>query len=372
MGNNFLGNGGTELNTTTGVMDLEYRQFDPVLGRMNQVDPLADNFPSHTPYNYSFNAPTVMNDPLGDAPLYTETERILHGLPMSGGRVMDYGTAGGGHVYPGSGGFWADGIRYSDWSLWGGSASYRYGLANGFTDLGGKMIDVGGGRYIDFNGEVKSVFSTISVYDIDLDKVPVNGQKTFFLDKGKLKFALTSSYLSVLLASAGGSKFWLNGEGSFSATTTIDGTRNKGLKILGSFFTVDPNKTVAGKILQVLSQLTWQLPQQLDGVLYAETATLFGGVESVKSFHGALLVRTNFGDGLTLGNIITNSNPEDDDHEWGHTAQSSILGPLYFPVIAIPSFVRASVITVSPNYSGDYFNFYTESWADSLWKKYHH
>ncbi len=63
----------------------------------------------------------------------------------------------------------------------------------------------------------------------------------------------------------------------------------------------------------MLSQLTWQLPQQLAGVLYAETATLFGGVESVKSFHGALLVRTNFGDGLTLGNVITNSNPNDDN-----------------------------------------------------------
>jgi hypothetical protein len=62
----------------------------------------------------------------------------------------------------------------------GGSASYRYGLANGFTDLGGKMIDVGGGRYIDFNGEVKSVFSTVSVYDINMDLVPENGQKTFF------------------------------------------------------------------------------------------------------------------------------------------------------------------------------------------------
>jgi RHS repeat-associated protein len=117
MGNNFLGNGGTELNTTTGVMDLEYRQFDPVLGRMNQVDPLADNFPSHTPYNYSFNAPTVMNDPLGDAPLYTETERILHGLPMSGGRVMDYGTAGG-HITRGSGGHWADGLDMGADLVW--------------------------------------------------------------------------------------------------------------------------------------------------------------------------------------------------------------------------------------------------------------
>jgi RHS repeat-associated protein len=142
--NNFLGNGGTELNTTTGVMDLHYRGFDPVLGRMNQVDPAADNFPSHTPYNYSFNAPPNFNDPLGDAPLYTETERILHGMPMVGGRVMDCGTAGGGHVYPGSGGFWADGIRYSDWSLWGGECKLPVWACKWFYRFGGEDDRCGG------------------------------------------------------------------------------------------------------------------------------------------------------------------------------------------------------------------------------------
>ncbi len=67
-GNNFLYNGGTELNTTTGVYDLHYRNYDPVLGRMNQVDPVASKYGSVTPYNYAFNAPTNMNDPLGDEP----------------------------------------------------------------------------------------------------------------------------------------------------------------------------------------------------------------------------------------------------------------------------------------------------------------
>lgn len=117
MGNNFLGNGGTELNTTTGVMDLEYRQFDPVLGRMNQVDPLADQFSSHTPYNYSFNAPTVLNDPKGDAPLYGEVERLSWGLPVMGGRVMDYGTAGG-HITRGSEGHWANGLDMGADLVW--------------------------------------------------------------------------------------------------------------------------------------------------------------------------------------------------------------------------------------------------------------
>src|ERR1041385_4147572 len=34
--NNFLANGGTELNTTSSLYDLEFRNYDPILGRMHQ------------------------------------------------------------------------------------------------------------------------------------------------------------------------------------------------------------------------------------------------------------------------------------------------------------------------------------------------
>ena len=67
-GINFLGNGGTELNTTTSLYDLEYRNYDPALARMHQVDPMADKYASYTPYNYSFNAPSNFNDVNGADP----------------------------------------------------------------------------------------------------------------------------------------------------------------------------------------------------------------------------------------------------------------------------------------------------------------
>jgi RHS repeat-associated protein len=67
-GNNFLGNGGTELNQTTSLYDLEFRNFDPVLGRMNGIDPMASKYGSLTPYNYSFNNPATFNDPSGADP----------------------------------------------------------------------------------------------------------------------------------------------------------------------------------------------------------------------------------------------------------------------------------------------------------------
>jgi RHS repeat-associated protein len=68
-GNNFLGNGGTELNATSNLYDLHYRNYDPTLGRMTQVDPLADNYGSISTYNFAFNDPVYYNDPLGDSPV---------------------------------------------------------------------------------------------------------------------------------------------------------------------------------------------------------------------------------------------------------------------------------------------------------------
>ncbi len=69
--NNFLGNGGTELNATSNFYDLEYRHYDPVLGRMNGVDPMASKYSSLSPYNFSFNSPVMFNDPSGADPPQT-------------------------------------------------------------------------------------------------------------------------------------------------------------------------------------------------------------------------------------------------------------------------------------------------------------
>ncbi len=63
--NNFLYNSGTELNGTTGLYDLAFRNYDPVLGRFVQVDPLADLYEGLTPYNYANNDPVYYNDPSG-------------------------------------------------------------------------------------------------------------------------------------------------------------------------------------------------------------------------------------------------------------------------------------------------------------------
>jgi RHS repeat-associated protein len=53
-------------------MDLtQFRAYDPALGRWWQVDPMASEMSSWTPYNYGFNNPIRFNDPLGDRPSAT-------------------------------------------------------------------------------------------------------------------------------------------------------------------------------------------------------------------------------------------------------------------------------------------------------------
>jgi hypothetical protein len=46
-------NSGTELNPTTNWYDLFFRNYDPVLGRMNQVDPVASKYASFLPRRVS-------------------------------------------------------------------------------------------------------------------------------------------------------------------------------------------------------------------------------------------------------------------------------------------------------------------------------
>jgi len=88
--NNFLGNGGTELNQTSQLYDLEFRNYDPTLGRMYGVDPVAGKYSSLTPYNYSFNNPVNENDPSGADP-----------YPTSSNSNLWYNNGAGAYGYPG-------------------------------------------------------------------------------------------------------------------------------------------------------------------------------------------------------------------------------------------------------------------------------
>lgn len=53
-------------------------------------------------------------------------------------------------------------------------------------------------------------------------------------------------------------------------------------------------------------------------------------------------------------------------HEHGHRIQSRMLGRLYIPAILIPSLIHAYRFRKSGKDKKEYYNFYTEKWADKL------
>ncbi len=53
------------MNATTSLYDLAYRNYDPAIGRFQQVDPLTSQYHSYSSYNYALNNPVMMNDPSG-------------------------------------------------------------------------------------------------------------------------------------------------------------------------------------------------------------------------------------------------------------------------------------------------------------------
>src|SRR5690606_2499895 len=58
---------GHELDAETGMYYAGARYYMPALGRWTSVDPLADEFPSWSPYNYVMNNPLSLVDPTGKA-----------------------------------------------------------------------------------------------------------------------------------------------------------------------------------------------------------------------------------------------------------------------------------------------------------------
>ena len=117
-----------------------------------------------------------------------------------------------------------------------------------------------------------------------------------------------------------------------------------------------------------LWQWTWGFPQTLLGfVLYLIHRRKPHGV-----YHGCIVTHWDIGGSLGVGMFLFLGNTTDRRvlvHEFGHSVQSAILGPLFLPVVGIPSFLWCNLPScrrLRRERGISYYRFYPESTANWL------
>ena len=131
------------------------------------------------------------------------------------------------------------------------------------------------------------------------------------------------------------------------------------------------------ELLYTTVQATWGLPQTLVGA----GVFLAHARKPHFRYHGAIVTTWESRKAVSLGLFVFLNGPDgakasaaDVDqqllaHEYGHTIQSLILGPLYLPVIGLPSVLWLNLPACKQRRlrtGGSYHAFYTERWANSL------
>lgn len=117
-------------------------------------------------------------------------------------------------------------------------------------------------------------------------------------------------------------------------------------KVITGLAATDSGIPVKQKVKQIISRLTWELPNTAVGLVASLATTLLFRTE-VRRFHGSTFVKMmNRQDAQgyhagTIGCYIIGSAHSDPllHHEYGHYLQSRRYGPAYLFIVAIPSFL---------------------------------
>ena len=130
------------------------------------------------------------------------------------------------------------------------------------------------------------------------------------------------------------------------------------------------------KYIRNLILFIWQLPQHIVAIIYFGYLVMMCkdlGIDS--RYKQAIVIPCVMRGAVTLGNYVfaglNSEYKKTIKHELGHTIQSKILGPLYLIVIGIPSITYCGLRRLFPSLrKKNYYDFYTEKWANNLSEKY--
>ena len=338
-----------------GLVNMNARLYDPVLGRFLSPDPYVqapDFSQNFNRYSYALNNPLKYTDESGEFCLTTL-------LIISGISALVFG----------SGNLAAHAIRKDDLGKGAWAKYFFSGAAAGFV--------VGAVGYGVFMGGAAMAASSNRLLSF-LGKMTVFNAKWWYAGSTAINF-LGSAVNGII----NGNGQWFN---NFAKTT------------LGNFY-LDENKSFFGQIGEGILRHTWGSPQQSIGYawssirnIWSERVDYWGGATFTTNFNGSR------GPGVSMGsyiNIDSDGNDSDIDssggfdgymlsskymaqnyyvHEYGHTIQSKRWGPLYLPIPALLSLwnLRGSakvdhgdfwVETSANAYSRDYFKKHKPSYT---------
>lgn len=122
----------------------------------------------------------------------------------------------------------------------------------------------------------------------------------------------------------------------------------------------------------------WELPQNVLGLSLLGVEALTRSIVDVRFERERVMIESK-GQAISLGLFVfwcRTSNRWHDldernrDHEYGHSIQSRRLGPLYLPLVGVPSTARALYALAYREITGRkwsrYYAGYPERWADQL------
>lgn len=132
-------------------------------------------------------------------------------------------------------------------------------------------------------------------------------------------------------------------------------------------------------ILFYIVQWTWGLPVNIvGGIVYLICTKILKRPHSKFGFANIVYLPWNAG-GLSMGLFIFVRDEKEKKewlynvriHEYGHTWQCLLLGPLYYIVVAIPSVIWCNVFAgYRKKHNISYYKLYCESWANSFGEKF--
>lgn len=130
------------------------------------------------------------------------------------------------------------------------------------------------------------------------------------------------------------------------------------------------------RFIYILWQSVWGIPQMMVGLILL----LVFGRKRTSFYKGSVIVRWKLRNSASLGIFLFISDSLSEGeykrmlvHEFGHSVQSLILGPLYLPLISLPSAVWCGLPLLRRYREKNgisYYSFYTERWADLLGERY--